>query len=109
MNNVEILEQVGILDDVRERLGASDENDTSFDHKIERMNPEQMVAKWSGWELGDESWGTTIIDYYKQIIEIKAETSTMMTLTEILQDVQDKKMSVDASRLLINARFQING
>lgn len=34
--------------------------------------------------------------------------SDELTLKEILQDVQDKKISVDASELLIKARFKIN-
>lgn len=34
--------------------------------------------------------------------------SDEMTLKEILQDVQDKRISVDASELLIKARFKIS-
>ena len=58
---------LSLLEAVRQRLGAKDENDNSIDLTIERLTPEELVAKWSGWHLGDEVWGRTIINYYNQL------------------------------------------
>jgi len=65
--NVEILKQLGILGDVRKRLDAEDENDTSKDEQINKLTSEECVAKWSGWNLGDEAWATYIIHYFKEL------------------------------------------
>ena len=66
---------LNILDAVRQRLGADDENDTSFDEKIKKMSSRDLVAKWSGWHLGDESWAYTIIGMYEtlKVLERKEE------------------------------------
>jgi len=56
MTQIEKLEQVGILGEVRQRLGADDENDTAYDERINRMKNSDLIAKWSGWKLGDEGW-----------------------------------------------------
>lgn len=61
-----------ILDAVRERLG-NDENDTRFDSKISKMSPKELMAKWSGWHLGDESWALSIICSYEHLKELEKE------------------------------------
>ena len=73
MSNVEVLEHYGWIGDVRERMGASDENDTSKDDKINDLEPNEVVAKWVGWNLGDEMWCYTIIGMYEQIKQAKDE------------------------------------
>lgn len=64
MTNVEKLTQLGIIGDVRQRLGADDENDTSSDARINQMDNSQLVKQWAGWYLGDGSWWTTMKAYY---------------------------------------------
>ena len=48
------LKNLKILGAVRKRLGASDDDDTSFDYLIKDMSPEDLVSAWCGWYLGDE-------------------------------------------------------
>jgi hypothetical protein len=70
MTNVEKLEEVGILGDVRQRLGANDESDSSKDHKINEMDNERLVKEWCGWHLGDGSWWTSMKSYFDQLEEL---------------------------------------
>ena len=51
-----ILEELGILGDIRERLGAEDSEDTSFDKKINSMTPDELMSEWSAWVLGSYEW-----------------------------------------------------
>ncbi len=67
MSNVEILGKRGILGAIRLRLGAKDEHDESQDQKINGMTAESLVAAWTGWQLGDESWGHSVISLYKAL------------------------------------------
>jgi hypothetical protein len=62
-----------ILDAVRQRLGADDENDTSRDQLIEKMTPKELMAKWSGWHLGYEDWGNEIINKYEHLKKLEQE------------------------------------
>lgn len=64
MTNVEKLIQLGIIGDVRQRLGAEDENDTSSDDRINKMDNSKLVEQWAGWHLGDGSWWATMKAYY---------------------------------------------
>jgi len=64
MTNVEKLTQLGIIGDVRQRLGAYDENDTSSDSRINRMENSQLIKQWAGWHLGDGSWWTKMKAYH---------------------------------------------
>lgn len=59
-----ILEENGILGDIRQRLGAEDENDTSRDARIIHMGARMLTAIAFGWELGDDNWGYQIIDMF---------------------------------------------
>jgi hypothetical protein len=65
MTKIELLESMHILGDIRKRLGADNENDTSKDNKIIKMTPSQLIATWCGYCLGDEDWGYDIIAMYK--------------------------------------------
>ncbi len=69
--NVEFLEanDKSSLGDVRQRLGAEDENDTSFDDKINEMSSQEIVEKWSGWNLGDEAWASQMIEMFTSLNE----------------------------------------
>ena len=57
MNNIDKLRQLGVLGDVRQRVGANDENDDSKDYIINGFNNSELVGCWCGWNLGDgEHW-----------------------------------------------------
>lgn len=75
-SNTELLEDVDLAD-IRQRLGASDENDTSRDEQINAMTAEQLVAKKSGWEIGDESWGASYIEIYRQLVRRGVPTAPL--------------------------------
>lgn len=62
-----------ILGAVRQRLGADDENDISMDHEIEKMSAKQLIAKWSGWHLGDEDWGKEMVNKYELLKKLETE------------------------------------
>lgn len=66
-NKLKLLKKMGILGDIRQRLGAKNEEDTSFDKTIEMMSTRDIVAAEYGWELGDNSWGYNIIDLYLRL------------------------------------------
>lgn len=74
MGTIEALEYQGLLSNIRKRLGAEDEEDTSRDYKIEKMDARSLVAVYFGWELGDDNWGYNIIDEY---ISLKEELDTV--------------------------------
>jgi len=54
-----------VLHAVRQRLGADNENDDSYDDQIKNMSPEDIVCEYSGWKLGDSEWGRDFIEIYK--------------------------------------------
>ena len=56
MRMTAILEELGILGDIRERLGAEDSEDTSFDKQINSMTPDELMSEWSAWVLGSYEW-----------------------------------------------------
>lgn len=58
---------IKVLYAVRQRLGAKDELDTSEDERIKTLSPKELIAKFTGWHLGDEDWGRIIIDYYDKL------------------------------------------
>lgn len=74
--NTEILEDVDLAD-IRQRLGAKDENDTSRDERINQMTAEELVAKKSGWELGDESWAESYVEIYRQLVARGVRTAPL--------------------------------
>ena len=73
MGNIEILECLGMLGDVRERLGADDDKDTSMDDEINKLDSVQLVQEWSGWSLGSGHWAKDIIYNYNEIERLKKE------------------------------------
>ena len=70
MTNIEKLEEVGILEEVRKRVGAESGEDTTYDDEINELNNEELVGKWTGWKLGSEEWAHTVIGYYNHLNEL---------------------------------------
>lgn len=56
MTNIKKLQQVGILKEVRLRMGADDENDDTCDDVINLMDNSKLIEQWCAWKLGDSSW-----------------------------------------------------
>jgi hypothetical protein len=50
------LRDLGILGDIRKRLGAKDEKDSSFDNQIDLMTADEIMSEWSAWKLGSSEW-----------------------------------------------------
>ena len=76
---IDTLASLGILGDIRQRLGAENPDDVSRDKVIEKMSPEDAVSTWCGWTLGDEGWGQKIIGLYKSLSEAKKELENSIT------------------------------
>lgn len=57
-SNVLLLKRIDIkaLGAIRQRLGADNENDTSYDDKIEKLTNSELMEKYIGWHLGDSWW-----------------------------------------------------
>lgn len=72
--NIELLDE-GDLGDIRQRLGANDEDDDSFDAAINGMTAEDLCATKSGWELGDELWAESYIYLYRRLVADGVKTS----------------------------------
>ena len=62
MTNIEILENIGVLEDIQNRLHISSD-------EVNDLSPEECVEAWAGWNLGDESWATEIIRIYEILKE----------------------------------------
>jgi hypothetical protein len=45
------LRDLSILGDIRQRLGAKDENDSSFDNQINSMTADEIMSEWSGGKI----------------------------------------------------------
>lgn len=78
---LEFLQSLGILDDIRQRLGAHEtepeENiDTSKDSKIETMSPLDLIRNVCGWQLGDENWAVSFISDYESIKKFDEENKS---------------------------------
>jgi hypothetical protein len=64
---VERLRDHGILGDVRQRMGAENDNDDLFDSEINEMTPDQVMYEWVGWKLGYGSWWYKFKEAYDRI------------------------------------------
>lgn len=69
MKNTEKLNKLGMLGAVRQRLGAENETDESFDATINRMSNSSLVENWCGWYLGDGSWWSDMKRYLDKLEE----------------------------------------
>lgn len=63
----ERLKDLGILGDIRQRLGADNENDTSFDKDIDQMTADELMYAWAGWKLGYGAWWTDMKKKYDRL------------------------------------------
>ena len=70
MTNVDKLEQLGILGEVRQRLGSGDEGNDSCDSDINGMTNHDLVKHWCGWRLGYDSWWTSMKGYFDALEEL---------------------------------------
>jgi len=63
----ERLKDLGILGDIRQRLGAENENDTSFDNDIDKMTADELMHAWAGWKFGYGDWWTDMKKKYDRL------------------------------------------
>jgi len=68
--NVQKLEELGILGDIRQRLGSQDEYDDSKDSKINQSNNSMLVRAWCGWHIGDGGWWDSMKYYFDSLEEL---------------------------------------
>ena len=61
------LRDLGILGDIRQRLGAKDEHDSSFDKQIDSMSEDELISEWSAWKLGSSEWWKTMNRMYNRL------------------------------------------
>lgn len=73
--NVEILKEINStkLSNIRRRLGAVDENDTSVDDEINAMSNSDLVATDIAWRLGDEYWWQDAKAFFDDLEKASAE------------------------------------
>ena len=70
MTNVEKLKALGILGEVRQRQGASNEHDDVYDEDINEMNNSKLIEQWCGWKLGDGSWWTYMKYKFDKLVDM---------------------------------------
>jgi hypothetical protein len=85
MKKIDFLQELGILGDIRQRLGAEDEKDNSKDDKILKLTAQQLVAKHCGWHLGDETWAHDFISLYNKIKEFEEKIDTDIVIKTSLK------------------------
>ncbi len=57
IDQVKKAEIIGILGDVRQRLGAESETDNSVDDEINSLSNHELIAEFCGFQFGDnEIW-----------------------------------------------------
>ena len=76
MTNVEKLKELGILSDVRQRLGSDGKEDDQFDEKINTMSHTKLIALHTGWHLGDDSWWYTLKSKFDRLEELEQNNHT---------------------------------
>lgn len=64
MTNIEKLQSLNILGDIRKRQGATNEYDDSFDAIINEMTNYQLIEKFCEWHLGGGGWWETFKQYF---------------------------------------------
>jgi hypothetical protein len=70
MTNIEKLQKVGILGDIRQRLGAFDSNDLTYDDEINELDNHQLLKEWSAWKLGDGNWWCEMKTIFNKLEEL---------------------------------------
>ena len=61
------LKDLGIIGDIRQRLGAKDEQDSSFDKQIDSMTADEIMSEWSAWKLGSSEWWKDMNRMYNRL------------------------------------------
>ncbi len=61
------LRDLGILGDIRQRLGSEGEHDPSFDEQINSMTADELMAEWSAWKLGSPEWWVDMNRKYNRL------------------------------------------
>ena len=64
MKNTEKLKELGILGDLRQRMGADNPEDESKDIIVNKMINNEIVKEWACWHLGNGTWWTTMKHYF---------------------------------------------
>lgn len=85
-NNVQKLKELRILSDVRQRLGADNEDDERFDKQINSMSNAEIVKHWAGWNLGDDSWWTSMKYYFDELNKMKYEDNKVTDFVLVFDD-----------------------
>lgn len=72
MTNVERIRIVSpeMLSDLRERFGAENGKDTSFDEEIERRTMDSLMHEWCAWAIGDGQWWDIMKRRYDLLLEV---------------------------------------
>jgi|GEM_PF-1881565 len=68
--NVEKLEDIGILGEIRQRLGAEDKLDESKDEKINNLSNHQLISAWCAWKIGDKFWWEKMKQMFDRLEEL---------------------------------------
>jgi len=62
---VELLRELGILDDIRQSFLRMDQNEPLLsydrvDSRINAMTNDELIAQYARWEIGDSFWWNTL-------------------------------------------------
>ena len=74
MKNIEKLKALGILGAVRQRQGANDQNDDTYDEYINEMDNSKLIEQWCGWRLGDGSWWTDMKYKFDKLVDMDSRS-----------------------------------
>lgn len=74
MTNIEKLKALGILGAVRQRQGANDQNDDTYDEDIEKMDNSKLIEQWCGWHLGSGSWWTDMKYKFDKLVDMDSHS-----------------------------------
>jgi len=69
MTNVEKLKYISLtyLGDIRERLGAENRDDETYDDDINKMSNHRIVKEWCAWEIGDGNWWSSFKELFDDL------------------------------------------
>lgn len=71
MENTKILDNIGILGEIRQRLGCENENDTHKDKSINKMSANEIIKEYAAWQIGDGHWWTMLKSHFDAIERMK--------------------------------------
>ena len=70
MTNVEKLKALGILGAVRQRQGAANQSDETYDENINEMDNLQLIEQYCGWYLGSGDWWIDMKYKFDKLVEM---------------------------------------